>query len=461
MLKILSNLSTTKATGLDNIPCKLLKEGASIISKPLTMIFNAAISKGVFPTDWKLSKVSPIFKKGDKEDPNNYRPISVIQAVAKIFEKIIFDQLSAYLQANKLLADSQSGFRKNHSTMTALLDATDEWPLNIDKGLVNAIVFIDLKKAFDTVDHKILLTKLEMYGIRDMSLKLFESYLTDRQQKCNINGTLSNPMPISCGVPQGSALGPLLFLIYINDLPNCLQHSTPRMYADDTGLTIASISPTEIETKMNTDLSNINKWLYANKLSLNIAKTEFMLVTSRQKLRTMATYPKININGQPVTEVEVSESLGLHIDNTLSWNNQIDHITKKVSAAIGAIKRIRPFVTQTTLLSMYHSWIQPHFDYCSEVWGNIGVVLTHKLQKLQNRAVRIITSSTYDTSSRLLRNSLSLDDLSTRRAKLKATQMYRIVNNAAPDYLTAKFKTLQEVVKYEKHREDGFEDKLC
>ena len=255
-------------------------------------------------------------------------------------------------------------------------------------------------------------------------------------------------MPISCGVPQGSALGPLLFLIYINDLPNCLQHSTPRMYADDTGLTIASISPTEIETKMNTDLSNINKWLYANKLSLNIAKTEFMLVTSRQKLRTMATYPKININGQPVTEVEVSESLGLHIDNTLSWNNQIDHITKKVSAAIGAIKRIRPFVTQTTLLSMYHSWIQPHFDYCSEVWGNIGVVLTHKLQKLQNRAVRIITSSTYDTSSRLLRNSLSLDDLSTRRAKLKATQMYRIVNNAAPDYLTAKFKTLQEVVKY-------------
>lgn len=166
------------------------------------MIFNAAISKGVFPTDWKLSKVSPIFKKGDKEDPNNYRPIYVIQAVAKILENIIFDQLSAYLQANKLLEDSQSGFRKNHSTMTALLDATDEWPLNIDKGLVNAIVFIDLKKAFDTVDHKILLTKLEMYGIRDMSLKLFESYLTDRQQKCNINGLYQTRCPFHVEFPK-------------------------------------------------------------------------------------------------------------------------------------------------------------------------------------------------------------------------------------------------------------------
>ena len=139
----------------------------------------------------------------------------------------------------------------------------------------------------------------------------------------------------------------------------CLQHSTPRMYADDTGITLASISPTEIENKMNSDINNINKWLYANKLSLNMTKTEFMSVTSHQKLRTMDTYPKININGQPVTEVEISESLGLHIDNTLSWNSNIDHIIKKVSAAIGAMKRLTSFVIQSPSLSIYHSWIQP------------------------------------------------------------------------------------------------------
>ena len=283
-----------------------------IISDSLTTIFNIAISKGIFPTDWKLAKVSPIFKKGNKDDPNNYRPILVIQAAAKIFEKIIFDQLSAYLQTNKLLS---ANLALGKIIQLQLLDAIDEWSLNIDKGLVNAIIFIDLKKAFDTVDHNILLRKLELYGVRDMSLKLFESYLTDRQQKCNINGTLSNSRPVTCGVPQGSSLGPLLFLIYISDLPNCLQHSTPRMYADDTGITLASISPTEIENKMNSDINNINKWLYANKLSLNMTKTEFMSVTSHQKLRTMDTYPKININGQPVTEVEISESLGLHIDN--------------------------------------------------------------------------------------------------------------------------------------------------
>ena len=150
-----------------------------------------------------------------------------------------------------------------------------------------------------------------------------------------------------------------------------------------------------------------------------------MLITSRQKLRTMASYPKININGQLVTEVEVCESLGLHIDNTLSWNSHTDHSIKKVSATIGAMKIIKPYDTQSALFSICHSWIQQHFDYCSEVWGNIGVVLSNKLQKLQNRALRIITSSTYDTSSQVLRNSLGLG---TRRGKLKATQMFKILN---------------------------------
>ena len=174
-------------------------------------LFNIAISKGIFPTDWKPAKVSPIFRKGNKDDPNNYRPISVIQAVAKIFEKIIFDHLSAYLQTNILLSDSQSGFRKYHSTTTALLDAIDEWSLNIDKGLVNAIVFIDLKKAFDTVDYNILFRKLEPYGVRDMSLKLFESYLTDRRQKCNINSTLSNWRPVTREVyTPGLITGPTI-----------------------------------------------------------------------------------------------------------------------------------------------------------------------------------------------------------------------------------------------------------
>ena len=182
------------------------------------------------------------------------------------------------------------------------------------------MLFIDLNKAFDTVDHSILLRKLELYGVHGTSLNLFKSYLTDRQQKCDINGTISNPRPIACGVPQGSALGPLLFLIYINDLPYCVQHSKPRMYAHDTGLTKAGISPKEIEDKMNQDLSNINRWLCANKLSLNITKREFMLIASRMKLITMAAYPKMNVNGQAVTEVDVSKSLGLHIDDTLSWN---------------------------------------------------------------------------------------------------------------------------------------------
>ena len=225
---------------------------------------NHSINSGVFPDEWKCSKVIPLFKQGERHDPNNYRPISIIPVVAKVFERIIYDQVKAFIDENKLFFKSQSGFRSLHSTVTALLEATNDWAYNIDCGNVNAVVFLDLKKAFDTVDHEILVSKLNAYGIRHGANDWFKSYLSDRTQKSLVNGFLSEDRFISCGVPQGTILGPLLFLLYINDLPNCLKHSHPRMFADDTHLTYSAATVHDIDQNLTfaflTFSGSCNSW---------------------------------------------------------------------------------------------------------------------------------------------------------------------------------------------------------
>ena len=191
------------------ISARLIRECADLICN----IFNQSIGQGMFPDDWKCARVAPLFKAGDRNDVNNYRPISVISIVAKVFERIVYDQLYAYLEEHSIICKYQSGFRSTHSTVTALLEATDTWAYNIDRGKINAVVFLDLKKAFDTVDHKILLSKLSHYGICRNEYNWFKSYLENRTQMCSINGSLSNNRSLTCGVPQGTILGPLLFLL--------------------------------------------------------------------------------------------------------------------------------------------------------------------------------------------------------------------------------------------------------
>ena len=274
VLSFLKKIDEKKATGLDRIPSKLLKMAASVIVPSLTSIFSKSILTGIYPNDWKAAKVTPLLKKGIKSDPNNYRPISVIPVVSKVFEKIVYNQLYHYLDSNKSLLGCQSGFRSLHSTLTALLEATDAWSVNIDNGFLNGVVFIDLTKAFDTIDHKIILRKMSYLGVDQAAIKRFSSYLSGRIQRCSVNGKLSTARTLSCAVPQGSILGPLLFLIYINDLPNSLRDAVPRMFADDTNHTSSAKTLTELKLALTPELNNLSCWLKANRLSLNVAKTE-------------------------------------------------------------------------------------------------------------------------------------------------------------------------------------------
>ena len=214
IFSLLSKLCKSKATGLDNISAKLLRECPDLIAESLTYIFNQSLLTGIFPDEWKSARVTPLYKNsGKRNNPTNYRPISVIPVVAKVFERVVYDQLYYYLTKNCILSRYQSGFRSLHSTVTALLEATDSWAMNIDRGFVNAVVYLDLKKAFDTVDHNILLTKLQYYGIRGSCHNWFTSYLSNRTQTCLMNSFMSSPKLVKCGVPQGTILGPLLFFI--------------------------------------------------------------------------------------------------------------------------------------------------------------------------------------------------------------------------------------------------------
>ena len=418
VLLLLSRLCKSKSTGLDKISAKLLRECADLIAESLCTIFNQSIVSGIFLDEWKLSKVVPLFKQGHRSDLNNYRLISVIPVVAKVFERIIYDQLYNHLAIHKLISRHQSGFRPLHSTITALLEATDSWAYNIDQGNVNAVVFLDLKKAFDTIDHDILLSKLMKYGVHGTSYDWFRSYLDCRKQRCFINGSLSGDHFLTCGIPQGTILGPLLFIIYINDLPNCLSNAEPRMYVDDTHISFASHNIDNINTVLNVDLARVEKWLTANKLTLNASKTEFMLIGSRQRLSTFHNRSSLMIDGAPITHVTSMKSLGVHIDQTLSWNVHVENLCKKIASGIGALKRVRPFVPHETLQSIFMSLVQPHFDYCNSVWGCCGKTLAsklQKLQKLQNHAARILTYSNYDANADNLIKKLGWIKLDSQR----------------------------------------------
>ena len=294
-----------------------------------------------FPSLWKFGKASALFKKGDRCDPNNYRPITVLLTLSKILEKAVHNQLYFFLSDNKIITSKQFGFRPQLSTNTALTHFTDNVLLNMDSGRLTGAVFLDLSKAFDTVDHNLLLHKLKAVGLSEVTVNWFQSYLANRKQRTSVGDldTLSVAPPITVGVPQGSILGPLLFLIYVNNLPPCQLASEIILYADDTVIYYSSTDMLHLESKLNSDLATIYNWFSSNLLTLNISKCNFVIFGNSRKLK-LVNDVSLKVNSTAIDRSDSFKYLGVIINQTMSWSEHIDSISTKINQRIGMIKRI-------------------------------------------------------------------------------------------------------------------------
>ena len=382
-----------KSIGPHSIPIQFLKIVADLVAIPLCKIINSSFRQGIFPDMLKIAKVIALFKAGSTEELNNYRPISLLPIFDKIIEKLMHKQLYKFLEDHEILFKNQFGFRKKCSTVHSLIEITEKIKESIDHGKFGCGIFIDLKKAFDTVNHKILLQKLEHYGIRGNILKWFESYLKDRKQYVFYNGVSSDIKTINCGVPQGSVLGPLLFLIYINDLPNISDKLQFFLFADDTNIYYESKDLKILEKTVNEELKKLSLWLNINRLALNIGKTNFVIFRSPQK--ALNHNVTLLMNKKALQQKDHVKYLGVLIDEHLSWKYQIKSIALKVSRGLGIIAKLKPFLKDNLIRTIYFSVVYSHLYYGIQAWGSADQTTLNKLEVLQNKAVRILSGSQY------------------------------------------------------------------
>ena len=321
-----------------------------------------------------------------------------MSVINKIYEKTIYTRIYDYLTKNKLINEKQFGFRSKHSTNHALISITEKIKSLMDDNNVVCAIFIDLEKAFDTVNHKILVDKLKHYGLRGNVNKLIQSYLSNRKQYVSIKGFDSVILNVECGVPQGSSLGPLLFMIYLNDFKNCVNKLINGHFADDTYILYGGKKLKTIETIINTELKQISKWLRLNKLSLNEDKTEVILFRhTRHVLNKLLESNlhgiSIKLNGKKLKIVNSVKYLGIHIDKHLSWDTHIHHLSKKLSRANGIISKLRHFAPRSVCLDVYYALFYSHLNYCCNVWGLTTEENLKKLEVLQNKCLRLLTFS--------------------------------------------------------------------
>ena len=437
ILKILKKIEISKAAGIDNLPGVFLRDGANVLATPVAQICNLSITLSSFPKKCKIAKLKPLYKKGSKTDPKNYRPISLLPLISKILERVIHDQTQNFLLENNVLYKLQSGFRSNHSTDFCLSLLNDKILKGFDTGLITGMILIDLQKAFDTIDHRILLNKMKYLNFSVETISWFESYLTGRTFIVNIENSESQPGRLDCGVPQGSILGPLLFLLYVNDMPQAIKCEL-LLYADDSCLVFQHKDINEIEKQLNHDFYNICDWFVDNKLSIHFGedKTKSILFTSKNKIKKVG---KLNIT---FGETQIKQHskvtyLGCVLDETLSGESMASKVITKINSKLKFLYRKNRFLTPELRRMLCNAIIQPHLDYaCSAWYPNLSKKSKDKIQIIQNKCIRFCLQLDKRTHIGIEHfEKINWLNINHRFYQCLNSSIYKFFNNKCPAYM--------------------------
>ncbi|KAI8496775.1 hypothetical protein Bbelb_254300 [Branchiostoma belcheri] len=428
----LRTLQVGKSAGHDKITPRLLRLVADPISVPLTRLYNKSLLLGQVPTEWKKANVTPIHKAGNRHLTNNYRPISLLSTVSKVLETLVNKRLTAHV--NRILTDNQSGFRPLDNTTLQLTRLVEEWTDAMDKGEIVGCVFLDLRKAFDKVWHAGLLSKLKSYGISGLMHDWFSSYLSDRKQRVVIQGATSTWKSPLAGLPQGSVLGPTLFILYINDLATSRTHCLANLFADDTSLSFSHHSVHRVVATLNRELSTVSTWLSTWKLEANIDKCKVMFITTRTLPQPI---PPVTLGGTVLQVVTSHKHLGVTLTNTLSWSQHIEVISNKARRSSGLLCALRRKIPQNLLLRLYITITRPTLEYADIVWAGLTLRDQRTLESVQYQTARLISGHfgiPYPSYNSLY-TELSLPSLQFRRKFHTAVTMYKLLNGRCPPHL--------------------------
>lgn len=400
VISVVVNLSNSTSRDIDDIQIRPVKYVVDIIAPVLVHIFNSSLSAAVFPVKLQTAKVSVLYKKGDRNDLGNYRPVSILPIFSKPFEKILHSRLSKFITKHNLLIPNQFAFCKNKSTELALLEQKEYILTQFESKNIVIGVFIDYSKAFDLINHDLLLMKLECYGIRGHAALLIKSYLSSRQQVVSIGNAFSNVRPLVSGVPQGSILGPLLFNMYINDIISISSSAKFVIYADDTSIFFSGQNLNELIHTCNNTMKLLERWSQANYMRVNETKTKAVIF--RPKNKQLPVHDVITLNSRPIEIVDSFKCLGVVFSASMTWENHVNNVIAKLAQITGVVGRVRYLLPKSTKLLLYNTLFYSHLNYCHLVWGTTTSSCLNRLFLLQKKFLRHVYNVPYISPSSAL-----------------------------------------------------------